>query len=348
MTKMGKAMMGTGEAEGANRAVEACEAAISNPLLDDISIKGAKGVLVNMTGGPDMTLFEADLAVNTIKREVDQNANIIFGSAFNENMKGKIRISVVATGIDEDEYRQDSFKTMDRDEPSKFRVNLEKKPAHKDSSIANTMRKTFFDPGVAVEPDNEEFEEISESNFGAKKGYSKEENVNYGKADHLSAKRHSEDSDFTQISFFNEESEEELSMTHKSIAQNYEEEEEEIVVKPAKSMPHKQVKSEPIVIKKEQNSGFNLFGFMNSGKNKAENNVRQRAQIEEDEFELESSEQTKQKHKITNEKSQEAMKKKQEFFGGTVFDDKKESEENHKMDDDVINVPAFFRRKKGL
>ncbi len=349
MTKMGKAMMGTGEAEGANRAVEACEAAISNPLLDDISIKGAKGVLVNMTGGPDMTLFEADLAVNTIKREVDQNANIIFGSAFNENMKGKIRISVVATGIDEDEYRQDSFKTMDRDEPSKFRVNLEKKPAHKDSSIANTMRKTFFDPGVAVEPDNEEFEEISESNFGAKKGYSKEENVNYGKADHLAAKRHSEDSDFTQISFFNEESEEELSMNHKSIAQNYEEEEEEeIVVKPAKSMPHKQVKSEPIVIKKEQNSGFNLFGFMNSGKNKAENNVRQRAQIEEDEFELESSEQTKQKHKITNEKSQEAMKKKQEFFGGTVFDDKKESEENHKMDDDVINVPAFFRRKKGL
>ena len=165
----------------------------------------------------------------------------------------------------------------------------------------------------------------------------------------MAAKRHSEDSDFTQISFFNEESEEELSMNHKSIAQNYEEEEEEeIVVKPAKSMPHKQVKSEPIVIKKEQNSGFNLFGFMNSGKNKAENNVRQRAQIEEDEIELESSEQTKQKHKITNEKSQEAMKKKQEFFGGTVFDDKKESEENHKMDDDVINVPAFFRRKKGL
>ncbi|MFT6220469.1 MAG: cell division protein FtsZ, partial [Rickettsiales bacterium] len=80
MTKSGKALMGTGEASGENRAVIACEEAISNPLLDDISIRGAKGVLVNMTGGPDMTLFEADLAVNTIKKEVDDNANIIFGS----------------------------------------------------------------------------------------------------------------------------------------------------------------------------------------------------------------------------------------------------------------------------
>lgn len=345
MTKMGKAMMGTGEAEGANRAVEACEAAISNPLLDDISIKGAKGVLVNMTGGPDMTLFEADLAVNTIKREVDQNANIIFGSAFNENMKGKIRISVVATGIDEDEYRQDSFKTMDRDEPSKFRVNLEKTTAHKDSPT----RKTFFDPGLAAEPDHEEFEEISESNFGAKKGYSKEENINYGKANNFAAKRHEEDSGFTQISFFNEEPEEvEPAKSRKPIAQNYEEEEEEeIITRPIKSTPHKQVKSEPIIAKKEQHSGFNLFGFMNSAKNKVENNAKQKVVADEDDFEIESSEQAKQKHKITSEKSQEAMKKKQEFFGGTVFDDEKESEENHKMDDDVINVPAFFRRKKG-
>ncbi len=346
MTKMGKAMMGTGESEGENRAVEACEAAISNPLLDDISIKGAKGVLVNMTGGPDMTLFEADLAVNTIKREVDQNANIIFGSAFNENMKGKIRISVVATGIDEDEYRQDSFKAMENDAPSKFRVSLDKaetkKSASKDSSIMNTVRKTFFDPGVAVEPANEGFEEISESNFGAKKGYLKEENVNYGKADHSTAKRQAEDSSFTQISFFNEEEEEEKPRSNKSA----EYEEEEVVVRPVKPAPRKQEMTQSVAVKKEQNSGFNLFGFMNSGKNKAENNLKKRAEIIEDEFELESAEEAKQKHKVTNEKSQEAMKKKQEFFGGTVFDDEKEVEENNKMDDDVINVPAFFRRKK--
>ena len=107
MTKMGKAMMGTGEATGENRAILACEAAIANPLLDDISIKGAKGVLVNMTGGPDMTLFEADMAVNAIRKEVDQNANIIFGSAFSEDMKGKIRISVVATGIESEDIKKE-------------------------------------------------------------------------------------------------------------------------------------------------------------------------------------------------------------------------------------------------
>lgn len=365
MTKMGKAMMGTGEAEGENRAVEACEAAISNPLLDDISIKGAKGVLVNMTGGPDMTLFEADLAVNTIKREVDQNANIIFGSAFNEDMKGRIRISVVATGIDEEEYRQDSFKISDMDEPSKFRASLDKNDNKKHGvkeSISNT-RKTFFDPGKAAEPANQEFEEISESNFATKKSYSKEENINYGKAENSKSKKHEEDSSFTQISFFGNDDEEEKTQTHLAQKSHDDDDynddiyEEETIVKPAKSSSHKvsgkgsiSTKKE---VKKENNSGFSLFGFMNSSKNKTENhavpsNKKPTKNIEdEDEFELESSsESIKQKHKITQEKSQEAMKKKQEFFGGTVFDDEKENEENQKMDDDVINVPAFFRRKK--
>lgn len=100
MSEMGKAMMGTGEAEGENRAIEAAEAAISNPLLDDVSMKGAKGVLINITGGLDMTLFEVDEAANRIRQEVDPSANIIFGSTFDEKMEGVMRVSVVATGID--------------------------------------------------------------------------------------------------------------------------------------------------------------------------------------------------------------------------------------------------------
>jgi cell division protein FtsZ len=100
MSEMGKAMMGTGEAEGENRALEAAEAAISNPLLDDVSMKGARGVLINITGGMDMTLFEVDEAANRIREEVDPEANIIFGSTFDDRLSGKIRISVVATGID--------------------------------------------------------------------------------------------------------------------------------------------------------------------------------------------------------------------------------------------------------
>jgi cell division protein FtsZ len=100
MSEMGKAMMGTGEAEGEKRALDAAEAAISNPLLEDISMKGAHGVLINITGGLDMTLFEVDEAANRIRDEVDPEANIIFGSTFDEAMEGKMRVSVVATGID--------------------------------------------------------------------------------------------------------------------------------------------------------------------------------------------------------------------------------------------------------
>jgi cell division protein FtsZ len=100
MSEMGKAMMGTGEAEGENRSIAAAEAAISNPLLDDVSMEGARGVLINITGGFDMTLFEVDEAANRIRSEVDGEANIIFGSTFDEALDGRMRISVIATGID--------------------------------------------------------------------------------------------------------------------------------------------------------------------------------------------------------------------------------------------------------
>lgn len=99
MAEMGKAMMGTGEAEGDRRALDAAEAAISNPLLDDVSMKGAKGVLINITGGYDMTLYEVDEAANRIREDVESEANIIFGSTFDEKLNGRIRVSVVATGI---------------------------------------------------------------------------------------------------------------------------------------------------------------------------------------------------------------------------------------------------------
>ena len=100
MDEMGKAMMGTGEAEGEDRAIQAAEKAIANPLLDEISLRGAKGVLINITGGHDLTLFELDEAANRIREEVDPEANIIVGSTLDENMGGMMRVSVVATGID--------------------------------------------------------------------------------------------------------------------------------------------------------------------------------------------------------------------------------------------------------
>src|SRR5262245_17972522 len=106
MSEMGKAMMGTGEALGDNRAIEAAEKAIANPLLDGVSMRGAKGVIISITGGEDMRLMEVDEAANHIKELVDPDAHSIWGAAFNNELDGKIRVSVVATGIDVDEATQ--------------------------------------------------------------------------------------------------------------------------------------------------------------------------------------------------------------------------------------------------
>ncbi|MFY0682571.1 MAG: cell division protein FtsZ [Thalassovita sp.] len=107
MDEMGKAMMGTGEAIGEDRAIQAAEKAIANPLLDEISLRGARGVLINITGGHDLTLFELDEAANRIREEVDPDANIIVGSTLDTELDGGMRVSVVATGIDASEIQSD-------------------------------------------------------------------------------------------------------------------------------------------------------------------------------------------------------------------------------------------------
>lgn len=106
MTEMGKAMMGTGEATGERRATMASEAAINNPLLDDVTMKGAKGVIINIAGGNDMTLFEIDEACNRIREEVDVDANIIFGTSIDEHLQGSLRVTVLATGIESEAERK--------------------------------------------------------------------------------------------------------------------------------------------------------------------------------------------------------------------------------------------------
>jgi len=100
MSSMGKAMMGTGEADGENRAMAATEMALNNPLIDEYSLQGAKGLLINITGGKDLTLFEVDQTVQKIRAEVDPEAEIIFGAIKDENMNGKMRVSIVATALD--------------------------------------------------------------------------------------------------------------------------------------------------------------------------------------------------------------------------------------------------------
>ena len=114
MSEMGKAMMGTGEATGERRAIEAAEAAISNPLLDDVSMRGARGLLISITGGPDLTLYEVDEAATRIREEVDPEANIILGATFDDSLEGTMRVSVVATGLAK-EHQTQSFNEEQED-----------------------------------------------------------------------------------------------------------------------------------------------------------------------------------------------------------------------------------------
>ncbi len=114
MRSMGKAMMGTGEASGENRAMAAAQAAINNPLLDEVSMKGARGLLISITGGRDMKLYEVDQAATCIREEVDQEANIIVGTTFDEAMEGTIRVSVVATGIDKPAMSRDEMNATEQ------------------------------------------------------------------------------------------------------------------------------------------------------------------------------------------------------------------------------------------
>ncbi len=143
MNEMGKAMMGTGEATGDNRAIDAAEAAISNPLLDDVSMNGARGILVNITGGQDMTLYDVESVANRIRQEVAKDANIKIGSSLDDNLNGRIRVSVFATGMDvaeadvEDEFEQDEGKI----------VSLER-----DVRLVETQEDVQVNPEVAPAP----------------------------------------------------------------------------------------------------------------------------------------------------------------------------------------------------
>lgn len=340
MTKMGKAMMGTGEATGENRAVEACHAAISNPLLDDISIKGAKGVLVNMTGGPDMTLFEADIAVNTIKKEVDQNANIIFGSAFSEDMKGKIRISVVATGIESEDIKKEFNKNFVQNEPTRFKVKFDNK------FTDDNEQKSFFDPGVSLKYEENDINEIEKA-FSNNEQESRNSNIN-GLQENIVDEDFDIDpkqKDLSKFNFLNDQQKDDQNdiLSTNKINRSQQDNTKERIDFYKKN-------------DKKENNGFNLFGFMNSGsksknldlkKDQERSENYEEENLEADYEEIKKSRNHKsQSHNLKAKKSVNLeVKKKTKINEETIFDDL-EDNQTSKFDDDILNVPAFFRKKK--
>ena len=178
MSSMGKAMMGTGEAEGENRAIAATELALNNPLIDDYSLKGAKGLLVNITGGEDIKLFEVDQAVNKIRAEVDPEAELIFGAIKDENLSGKMRVSIVATALDGEAPE------------SKSVVNMVHRIHNRNSGYSETHSSTTSNIPASPSPDsiqgatalklNHEVESKPESLITSEKELNKETNIDPG------------------------------------------------------------------------------------------------------------------------------------------------------------------------
>ena len=190
MSEMGKAMMGTGEADGENRAIAAAEAAISNPLLDEVSMRGARGVLINITGGLDMTLYEVDEAANRIREEVDTEANIIFGSTFDERMSGSIRVSVVATGIEASAVAEQRAQSLSEkkttpepelafdvvsDEPAEELDPVSEEPPLAITHVSST-EESSVEPEEA-EPKDEQLEELEQLILSTKEESSSEKTV---------------------------------------------------------------------------------------------------------------------------------------------------------------------------
>jgi cell division protein FtsZ len=149
MRGMGKAMMGTGESSGENRAMHAAEAAISNPLLDDVEMRGAKGLLISITGGRDMTLYELDEAATRIREEVDQEANIIVGATYDDSLEGLIRVSVVATGI-EQAVKQEATPLSALEQNQRARLGTLTKPAAAEPKYAPEPVPSLIDPEVLI------------------------------------------------------------------------------------------------------------------------------------------------------------------------------------------------------
>ena len=155
MSEMGKAMMGTGEAQGEGRAIAAAEAAIANPLIDDVSLKGAKGLIINITGGKDITLYEVDEAANRIKQEIDEEANIIYGTTCDDRLEGVVRVSIVATGID----ANSNFVAKNTENFSPININndIYKKEIEKSESFSNhsMLQQNEYQTNI-IETSNEE------------------------------------------------------------------------------------------------------------------------------------------------------------------------------------------------
>ena len=332
MSEMGKAMMGTGEASGEGRAVAAAEAAIANPLIDDVSLKGAKGLIINITGGKDITLYEVDEAANRIKQEIDEEANIIYGTTCDDRLDGLVRVSIVATGIDSkvgiNAKPLENFAqiNINNDVYKSNQTNLEQEVEM--PVLANDQIKPDL-----IEKDNIEH---SEENI-------EEQNTNLSE---MSNEIHKDDFESTaspQISEFDEKTEEHLENADNELISNFnieniEEEDQINETESASDQPEDIVEEQIVSSKVEEPSVRRLSLFDNISSSSSEKSVE-----ESEKTEPVISEKTVEIENTDNlETSESSVENEHEFNASS---DDLDEDFNQEIEEELLDIPTFLRRQ---
>ena len=322
MSEMGKAMMGTGEAQGEGRAIAAAEAAIANPLIDDVSLKGAKGLIINITGGKDITLYEVDEAANRIKQEVDEEANIIYGTTCDDRLEGVVRVSIVATGIDAN--NNILAKPIESFAPININNEIYKQDIVNPETLVeksilqeNTIQQEHISNNENIEIANDEIEDSVNANI--------ENFDDQTKIDQMETSSLEENVDITAF-----EQEEDSETLNKTISDN---------------LPQEVVSSTSLDIDKSNETSvrrLSLFDTL-SNENKSEDIASENEVIAKTEPVFASSEE-----KIEENESEEnnlSIDEKEEFSAEETVSSEVEDEFNQETEEELLDIPTFLRRQ---
>ncbi len=321
MSEMGKAMMGTGEAQGEGRAIAAAEAAIANPLIDDVSLKGAKGLIINITGGKDITLYEVDEAANRIKQEVDEDANIIYGTTCDDRLEGVVRVSIVATGIEAN--NKISAKPIENFAPININNDIYKQDTEKSESLSQS---------TILHENNLQDENISDQEIN---GISNDRIFNSENSDSVDL---DEQTKIDQI----EASSLEENIDDRVFEQSKVSETEDQIVND--NTPEKVTISSHTIEKQNESSvrRLSLFDTLSS-ENKLDDTTSENEAIEKTEPVIGSSEEKVEE--IVAEDSNLTINEKEEFVADETESSELDDEFNQETEEELLDIPTFLRRQ---
>ena len=340
MSEMGKAMMGTGEASGEGRAVAAAEAAIANPLIDDVSLKGARGLIINITGGKDITLYEVDEAANRIKQEVDEEANIIYGTTCDDRLDGLVRVSIVATGIDSN--LGINAKPLETFAPININNDVYKSTQISEANdLGETVLENEFTDQGLIEEDKLDQPEVTSSELNTILSETSDEM----QKDDLIIQSNVQISESEEKEDENLEDKEEVLLSNSNIddideevSSDYLETETESEITSVNSEDHSEEQVEEELLVKEEPSVRRLSLFDNISTNESEKYLDQEVKTEpvisENNLIEESSENLDKDVSIENIEP--------EFNAST---DELDEEFNQETEEELLDIPTFLRRQ---